>query len=258
VHPLNEIDRVIAPCFGDLPHGFLGRAGGVSSGIFASLNVGLGSSDDRDSVQENRARAVATISPGAALVTLHQIHSAQAVSITTAVADAVRPQADGMATNQPGLALAVLTADCAPVLFADLNAGVIGAAHAGWKGALTGVLANTVSIMESLGAARHNIVAAIGPCIAQRSYEVDDSFRLRFEQHDPECERFFRSGVRALHHQFDLEGFVASQLARCGVSRVHACGEDTYAQADRYFSYRRTTHAGEPDYGRQISLIALP
>ncbi len=252
------IDSVLAPVFGTLPHGFLGRTGGISTDIFASLNVGLGSTDVPASVHENRARAVASVSPGASLVTLHQIHSATAVAINCTAADAARPQADGMASNTPGIALGILTADCAPVLFADARAGVIGAAHAGWKGALGGVLGATVSIMEQLGASRDTIVAAIGPCIAQRSYEVDDGFRLRFEHENPTFERFFRSGARPLHHQFDLEGFVASQLAACGVRQVHACGEDTYAQANRYFSYRRTTHAHEPDYGRQISIIALP
>jgi polyphenol oxidase len=246
------------PLFGDTPHGFLGRTGGVSSGIFSNLNVGLGSSDDRLNVQENRARALDTVLPSAKLVTLHQIHSASAVTIDAPVADDARAKADGMATDKPGLALGILTADCAPVLFLDAKAGVIGAAHAGWKGALTGVLKATISQMEMLGAKSHNIIAAIGPCIAQRSYEVTDAFRLNFETQDAESERFFRSGTRAAHFQFDLEGFVALQLARCGVAKVHATGEDTYAQPDRFFSYRRTTHANEPDYGRQISLIALP
>jgi polyphenol oxidase len=246
------------PLFGDTPHGFLGRTGGVSSGIFSSLNVGLGSNDEKLNVQENRARALGSVLPGASLVTLHQIHSNIAVNIEAPVANEARAQADGMATDKPGLALGILTADCAPVLFLDAKAGVIGAAHAGWKGALTGVLSATIAQMEVLGAKSQNIIAAIGPCIAQRSYEVNDIFRLNFETQDAAYERFFRSSTRVDHFQFDLEGFVALQLARCGITKVHATGEDTYAQPDCFFSYRRTTHAHEPDYGRQISLIALP
>ncbi len=252
------IDVLTVPLFGDTPHGFLGRGGGVSTGIFASLNVGLGSSDVRDQVLENRARAVAAVAPHAQLVTLHQIHSADAVQILMSVAENDRPRADGMVTDRPGLALGILTADCAPVLLVDARAGVIGAAHAGWKGALGGVLAATVAQMEMLGARRDTICAAIGPCIAQRSYEVDDGFRLKFETTDPASERFFGLAQRAGHFLFDLEGFAALQLARAGITKVHACGVDTYANPDHYFSYRRTTHASEPDYGRQVSLIALP
>lgn len=251
------ITLVRAPTLDGVAHGFLGRTGGVSAGIFASLNVGLGSTDDRAAVLDNRHRAVDAVAPGAALVTLHQVHSPTAVVATAAWPDDARPAADGVVTDRPGLALGVLTADCAPVLLADRHAGVIGAAHAGWKGALFGVIEATVAAMAGLGARRDHIAAAIGPCIARKSYEVDDGFRRRFEEHHEAAEHFFAAGQRAAHHQFDLEGFVALRLAEAGVTRVAALGEDTYSQPARFFSYRRTTHRGEPDYGRQVALIAL-
>lgn len=245
--------RTLAP----FRHGFLGRRGGVSTGICAGLNVGLGSGDERQAIRRNRELAVAAVAPGARLVTLHQVHSPIALSVTGAFADDARPHADAMATDRPGLALGILTADCAPVLFADGKAGVVAAAHAGWKGALGGVVEATVAQMEKLGADRANIAAAIGPCIARKSYEVDEPFRRRFVEADPAFEHFFADG-RGSRHQFDLEGFVLSRLAAAGLGRVEALGLDTYADADLFFSYRRATHRGEPDYGRQISLIALP
>ncbi len=245
-----------APSLGGLPHGFFGREGGVSGGIYASLNVGLGSGDDRAAVVENRSRVAAALG-GAVLVNAFQVHSPDVVTVTGPHADDARPKADGLVTDRPGLALSILAADCAPVLFADREAGVIGAAHAGWKPAFTGVLGNTVAAMEALGARRERIAAAVGPCIARRSYEVDDAFLRRFVEADPENERFFAPG-RPGHHRFDLEGFVVARIAEQGVTSIAALGQDTYAQPDRYFSYRRTTHAGEPDYGRQISSIALP
>ncbi|HEY0412568.1 MAG TPA: peptidoglycan editing factor PgeF [Allosphingosinicella sp.] len=238
-------------------HGFLGRQGGVSQGICAGLNVGLGSTDDRGAVRENRRRAVEAVAPGATLVTLHQVHSGDALRVSAPWPDEARPQADGMATDRPGLALGILTADCAPILFADAEAGVIGAAHAGWKGALGGVVDATVAHMERLGAERSRIAAAIGPCIARRSYEVDEAFLRRFAAADPENERFFADGARAGRRLFDLEGYVLSRLAAAGLTRTEALGEDTYAQPDRFFSYRRATHRGEADYGRQVSIIAL-
>jgi YfiH family protein len=244
------------PALAGTRHGFLTRQGGVSSGLFASLNVGLGSSDDRAAVQENRARAVAAVAPGAALVTLHQVHSADVVVVTAPFADDARPPADAMVTNRPGLALGILTADCAPILFADVEAGVIGAAHSGWKGALAGIGAATAAAMESLGARRERIVAAIGPCIARASYEVDLAFQQRFLAVDPEHDRFFSPGKPG-HCQFDLEGLVAATLAAAGLRTVVAMGVDTYPDATRWFSFRRTTHAREPDYGRQLSVIAL-
>lgn len=251
------IDITRARALGAVPHGFLGRTGGLSAGIFASLNVGLGSSDDKEAVRENRRRATDAIGDGLTLVTVHQVHSPQVVE-AGAWPDDARPQADALVTNRPGLALGILTADCAPVLFADPEAGVVGAAHAGWKGALGGVLANTVAAMEKLGANRARIAAAIGPCIARRSYEVDEGFLRRFVEADETHEAFFTSGRREGFHQFDLEGFVARRLSDAGVTTIEALGQDTYAQPARYFSYRRTTHAAEPDYGRQLSLIALP
>jgi YfiH family protein len=237
-------------------HGFVGRRGGVSTGICAGLNVGLGSADDRDSIRENRRRAVAAVAPGAKLVTLHQIHSPEAIYVVAPYADDARPKADAMITDRPGLALGILTADCAPILLVDREAGVAAAAHAGWKGALGGVVEATVAGMERRGAARSRIAAAVGPCIGRRSYEVDEGFLRRFAAADPEHERFFALG-REGHHQFDLEGFVLSRLAASGLTRIEALGEDTYSQPDRFFSYRRATHKGEGDYGRQIALIAL-
>lgn len=241
-----------------LPHGFLGREGGVSTGIHAGLNVGLGSDDDRAAIRENRQLAIEAIAPGAALVTLHQVHSAEAVAVTAPFADEARPHADALVTDRPGLLLGILTADCVPVLFADSQAGVIGAAHAGWKGAIGGVIDATVAAMERLGAHRDRIAAAIGPCIARASYEVDDGFFRRFAEADPENERFFAGGTRPGHHQFDIEAYVAARLAAAGLARIEALGLDTYAGERRFFSFRRATHRGEPGYGRQISLIALP
>ena len=240
-----------------VPHGFLGREGGVSTGILAGLNVGLGSNDDREAIAENRRRAVAAVLPGAALVTVHQVHSAGAVIVSEPFADAARPHADALVTDRPGLLLGILTADCVPVLLADVAGGVVGAAHAGWKGALHGVTDATIEAMEKLGARRERISAATGPCIARASYEVDDAFVRRFEEADPANERFFLFAGKAGHQQFDIEAYVAARLAAAGVGRVETLGLDTYAHADRFFSYRRATHRGEPDYGREISLVGL-
>ncbi len=237
----------------DAPHAFLGRAGGVSRGIYASLNTGLGSGDDPAAVRENRARALGAMQGADSLVTLHQVHSARAVCVAAPIANADRPQADALATRTRGIALGILTADCAPVLLADPRAGVIGAAHAGWKGARDGVIEAVVACMEELGAERANIAAAIGPCIAQSSYEVTDTFAQAFPAPD---QRWFAPG-RPGHRQFALEAFVADQCTRAGIGEVEPLGLDTYAHPDRWFSYRRTTHASEPDYGRQLSLIVL-
>lgn len=249
-----SVDVIRSAALDGVTHGFLGRRGGVSEGIFASLNVGLGSSDDPAAVSENRARAVAAVAPGAELTTLYQIHSAQVVTVNAPLTE--RPQADALVTRAPGLLLGILTADCAPVLFADVQAGVVGAAHAGWKGALGGVTDATIGAMEKLGAHRSHIVAAIGPCIARKSYEVSDAFVETFAKADPANERFF-SGGRAGHGYFDLEGYVAHRLQAAGIERVDALGLDTLSDPQRFFSYRRTTLAGETDYGRQISLIGL-
>jgi YfiH family protein len=249
------------------PHGFLGRTGGVSQGLFESLNVGLGSSDLPANVHENRRRAVDAVAPGARLVTVHQVHSAIAVEAEiwsdaarhdpTGREFQARPQADAIATNRPGLVLGVLTADCAPLLFEDAGAQVVAAAHAGWKGALSGVIGATVDLMERLGASRARIRAAIGPCISRRSYEVGTDFQARFEAADPDFSRFFAAG-RPGHAHFDLEAFCLHRLAEAGISQAEALHTDTCTDPARFFSYRRTTHAGEPDYGRQLSLIALP
>jgi len=250
------IEPIKAAMLRPVSHGFLGRQGGVSKGIYEGLNVGHGSRDARDAVRENRRLAVEAVMPGATLVTLHQVHSPDAV-MAAHWPDDERPHADALVTDRPGLALGILTADCGPVLLADMQAGVIGAAHAGWKGALTGVLGATVDAMEKLGADRGRIVAAIGPLIARRSYEVDDAFARRFAEADPANERFFAAG-RPGHHQFDLEAYIASRLAEAGVRQIEALGLDTYSDPGRFYSFRRSTHRGEPDYGRQIAIIALP
>lgn len=250
----SAVEVIHATALAGSAHGFMGRRGGVSGGIHGGLNVGLGSADDAAAVEENRRRAVEAVLPGAALVTCYQIHSAECVSITGLPGE--RPHADALVTDRPGLALGILTADCAPVLLTDAEAGVVGAAHAGWKGALGGVTDSAVAAMEALGARRERIAAAIGPCIARASYEVDDGFRRRFEAADPANERFF-ADARAGHAQFDLEGYVAHRLALAGVRRIEALGLDTYADEARFFSYRRATHRGEPSYDRQIAIIGL-
>ncbi len=251
------VEVIRSKVLGELPHGFLGRRGGVSQGVCAGLNVGLGTGDERDAIQANRRLALDAVAPGAQLATVHQVHSPSVVPVVAPWPDQGRPHADAMVTERAGLALGILTADCTPVLFADHRAAVVGAAHAGWRGALGGVIEATIEAMEMLGAQRGRIAAAVGPTIARRSYEVDDAFFRRFAAADPEHESFFTAG-RAGHHHFDLEGFVVGRIASAGVETIEALGLDTYSDADRFFSYRRATHLGEPDYGRQISLIALP
>jgi YfiH family protein len=246
-----------ADLLASVPHGFLGRRGGVSEGICAGLNVGLGSGDDPALIEENRRRAVNAVAPGASLITVHQIHSAEVVEVTRAWPHDRRPQADAMVTSRPGLALGILTADCTPVLLADREVGIVGAVHAGWKGAYAGVLAATVAAMVRLGADPDRILAAVGPTIGRRSYEVDEGFFARFVEADEDFDLFFTDG-RPGHYQFDLEGFVLARLAAAGVRRIEALGLDTYVDPARFYSYRRATHRGEPTYGRQISIIALP
>jgi hypothetical protein len=252
-----SVEVIRAAALDGIPHGFLGRRGGVSCGIVAGLNVGMGTQDDPDAVTRNRLRAVAAVRPGSTLVTLYQIHSADALTVLEPREEGGRLRGDALVTDRPGLLLGILTADCAPVLLADREAGVVGAAHAGWKGALGGVTDTTLLAMEALGARREAIVAAIGPCIARASYEVDAAFHARFVADDPANDRFFADG-RADHHRFDLEAYVAHRLAAVGVTRVEALGLDTYADDGRFFSYRRATHRGEGDYGRQIALIGVP
>lgn len=239
-----------------MPHGFAGRRGGCSTGLYAGANVGLGSEDDPALVRRNRDLVRDAVLPGSALMTVHQVHSADVVTVDAGVADDARPAADALVTDRPGLLLGILTADCVPVLFADPEAGVVGAAHAGWKGAIGGVTDRTIATMEALGAGRGAIVAAIGPCIGRASYEVTDAFALRFEADDGANERFFSEG-RAGHRQFDIAAYVAARVAGAGVGRVELLDEDTYSQADRFFSYRRSCHLCEADYGRQLSVIGL-
>ncbi|MFC3579732.1 peptidoglycan editing factor PgeF [Sphingomonas hylomeconis] len=253
---MSGIEAIRARALGDVAHGFLGRRGGVSTGILSGLDMGRRGQEPTPELIENRARAIAAVRPGARLLTVHQVHSAHVATVTEAYDENARPHADALVTDRPGLALGILTADCAPVLFADAQAGVIGAAHAGWKGALAGVTDATIAAMEQLGARRERIAAAIGPCIARASYEVDDGFARTFGAQDPANERFFAPGKPG-HHQFDLEAYVVHRLAGAGLTRIEALGLDTYADAARFFSFRRATHANEPDYGRQISIIAL-
>lgn len=239
------------------PHGFFGRRGGTSTGDMAGLNVGYGSSDDRGAIAENRARAIAAVLAGAELATVHQVHSATAVAVEHPWAQDQRPHADAMVTDRPNLLLGILTADCAPVLMADAEAGVVGAAHAGWRGALAGVTDSAIAAMEGLGARRERIAAAVGPCIGQASYQVDETFRGRFLGLEPASDRFFALGPEGRPH-FDLTAYVAARLTAAGIASVEALGLDTYADADRFYSYRRSTHRGEADYGRQLSCIAVP
>ena len=236
-------------------HGFLGRRGGVSKGAIAGLNTGPGSGDNPEAIAENRARAIEAVSPGARLVSVYQVHSPDCVIVEEPWEESSRPEADALVTARPGLVLGVLTADCAPVLLADPVVNVVGAAHAGWKGAISGVTDRTIEAMETLGASAQRIVAAVGPCIAQQSYEVDEAFRDRFVDNDAENSVFFAGGAPG-HHQFDLEGYVAMRLRAARLASVETLGMDTYAQSDRFFSYRRAAHLGQPGYGRQISLIA--
>jgi len=248
--PLDELPGV--------RHGFFGREGGVSDGIYASLNCGFGSDDSAALVAENRARAAGRLGVTAAqILTLYQTHSPDVTTVTEPWAPEAAPRGDALVTNRPGLALGLLTADCAPVLLADAAAGVVGAAHAGWRGALSGIVEATVAAMQALGATTEGTVAAIGPTIARRSYEVGPGFPQPFLDDDPESERFFVAGARAGHWHFDLAGYVAWRLARAGVARVALLPHDTCADAVQYFSYRRSCHNQEPDYGRNLSAICL-
>lgn len=253
---MSEVEVIRAVSLGGLPHGFLGRRGGVSSGELAGLNIGYGSNDDRAAIDENRRRAIAALLPGAALATVHQVHSADVVYVERPWPQMERPQADAMVTDRPGVLLGILTADCAPVLFADGEAGVIGAAHAGWRGAFAGVTDQTIAAMERLGARRDDIHAAVGPCIGLKSYEVDEAFRERFVAQSRDNARFFVAGAAAKPH-FDLEAYVVHRLLAAGIGEVEALHLDTYVDPERFYSFRRATHRGEADYGRQLSAVAL-
>lgn len=241
---------------GDVRHGFFTRRGGASSGIYAGLNCGPGSSDQREAVALNRGRVAAALEVAAdRLLSLHQIHSADVV-VAGQEGWGERPRADAVVTTAPGVALGILTADCAPVLFADRAAGVIGAAHAGWRGAIDGVLEATVGAMVRLGADRGAIVAVVGPTISQRNYEVGPEFFEQFRAEEAGYEQHFAPGTGD-RLQFDLPGFVLRRLREAGVGAAEWVGHCTYSDPQRFFSYRRSTHAGEPDYGRLISAIRL-
>ncbi len=241
-----------------LRHAFFTRAGGVSVGLYAGLNCGFGSGDSREKVAENRRLAAAALGLAPErLLTLYQTHSPDVMVVDSSWAQEEAPRADAMVTATRGLALGILTADCGPLLLADAVAGVIGAAHAGWKGALTGVLESTLQAMESLGASRTRIHAALGPCIARDSYEVGPDFPAPFLEQDPGNARFFAPKEAGGRPYFDLGGYIAARLSAAGLESVDRLAQDTYAEEARFFSYRRATHRGESDYGRGLSAICL-
>ena len=254
------VTPVASPLLSALPgvrHGFFTREGGVSAGVYASLNVGRGSRDDPAAVEQNRARAAAWFDrPPEALLTAYQVHSAQALE-AEAFDGGARPEGDAVVASTPGPVCGALAADCAPVLLADAEARVVAAAHAGWKGALGGIVEATVAAMERAGASRGRIVAAVGPCIAPQSYEVAADFRDAFGARAPDADRFFAPRGSAERWSFDLPGFVLDRLAGAGVAQAEWVGLDTYADEARFFSNRRAFHRGEADYGRLLSAIAL-
>ena len=239
-----------------LTHGFFTRLGGYSSGFFSSLNCGLGSGDDVSLVTKNRAKVADDLGVAHShLVSAYQVHSADVVVVDAPFVE--RPKVDGLVTNKRGLALGILTADCGPVLFADHQAGVIGACHAGWKGALTGVTDSTVEAMEGLGAKRKNIIAVLGPTISQKAYEVGPEFPRPFLEQNTSNKIYFISSVKNDHYMFDLPAYLVDRLKAFGVGQVFNLGLCTYSDSEHFFSYRRTTHFHENDYGRLISAIAL-
>ncbi len=252
---------VVSPLLAAMPnvaHGFFTREGGASRGLYDSLNCGIGSADTRGDVVENLGRVARHLSTTPdRLVTCHQIHSSTALLIDAPWTPDARPKADALVTRTRGLAIGALAADCTPVLFADPKAGVIGAAHAGWKGALGGILQSTLAVMEQAGAQRAKIVAVVGPCISQAAYEVGPEFEATFREADAAYAAYFAKANPEARARFDLPGFVADRLRAAGVGQVETLSECTYLQPTRFFSYRRTTHAHEADYGRQISAIAL-
>lgn len=259
--PQSKLEPMTAACLAELPgvkHGFFSRQGGVSGGIYASLNCGFGSNDEHDVVAENRRRVASYLMPSASSVlTVHQVHSAVAVVVDREIARADLPKVDGLVTRTKGLVIGALAADCAPVLFADAEAGVIGAAHSGWRGAVGGIVEATVAAMEQIGARRDRIRACVGPCINQRNYEVGDAFMADVVARDPAYAAFFaRMGAGGLPH-FDLPGFVVAQLRRARIGTIEQLTPCTYENESLYFSFRRTTHRKEPDYGRQISALVL-
>ncbi|NQV56819.1 MAG: peptidoglycan editing factor PgeF [Rhodospirillales bacterium] len=248
-----ELDRLPG-----LAHGFFTRAGGVSDGHFASLNCGFGSGDDLDNVAENRRRVLGLLgAPDAQLITAYQQHTNTAIEVDAPWAPQDPPIADAMATRRRGVALGILSADCAPVLMVDSDAGIIGAAHAGWRGALDGITDSLVDLMERMGAKADNITAVIGPCIAQISYEVGPEFYDRFHGNDLANDKFFDPSAQDGHWMFDLSGYVALRLESRSVGRTSQMGLDTCAEDQPFFSYRRATLLGEKQYGRAISAIML-
>mgnify|MGYP005995484813 FL=1 len=250
------LTALTSPLLSPLRHGFYTRLGGASSGIFEGLNCGQGSSDQAEAVEINRSRVAEDMGGDLdRLVGVHQYHSADVVTVSEQ--HEIKPKADAIVTATRGLILSILTADCQPVLFADAKAGVIGAAHAGWRGVVDGVLENTVDAMVTLGAERSNISAVIGPCISQPNYEVGQEFLEEFMERDPANSRFFINGQAADKYLFDLPAFGLNALREAGVQNAEWIKACTYANADRFFSYRRTTHKGEADYGRLISTITL-
>ena len=250
-----------APSLSALPHirhAFFTRRGGVSDGIYASLNGGLGSKDAPDRVRENRSRMAAALGVAPVrFLTCHQIHSPAVVVAEGPWTRDTTPEADAIVTREPGLAVGVLTADCGPVLFAEAGAGVVGATHSGWKGALGGVLEATIAAMEKLGADRARIRAAVGPLIRQPNYEVGPEFVARFTEADPANEQYFAPSAKAGHALFDLPGYITACLRRAGIGGIEDLNLCTYADPARFFSYRRTTHHAEPDYGRHVNAIVL-
>jgi polyphenol oxidase len=252
-----KLDSPLLSAVPGLRHAFFSREGGVSDGIYACLNGGLGSNDDPANVAENRRRMAEQMGVAPShFLGVHQIHSPDAVVATGPWEGASRPRADAIVTRTEGLAIGITAADCGPILFVDPNARVIGAAHAGWKGALTGIVESTVDAMEGLGGERANIVAAIGPLIRQQSYEVGNEFVERFLEADAENALFFLPAARAGHAMFDLGGFIRRRLENAGVLVVDDIGVDTYSD-QRFFSYRRSVHRQEPDYGRHVHAIVL-
>ncbi len=259
--PNDQADRIEAPALAGLEgisHGFFTRRGGVSTGIYASLNTGRGSDDDEDAVSANRQRVCDALGvPLQALATPYQVHSAAAVYVTEAWPQGAGPKADAVVTDRPGVAVGVGTADCGPVLFADPVEKIVAATHSGWKGALTGIIEATLDAMLALGAKHHHIVAVLGPTISGKSYEVGPEFAERFETADAANRSWFTASDRPGHFRFDLPGYIVGRLERAGVGQAVNLDRCTYADEELFFSYRRTTHRNEPDYGRMLSAIVI-
>ena len=239
-------------------HAFFTRSGGVSTGVYRSLNCSHGSHDEKEAIIENRRRAMAKLGlPAHALVTCRQVHGVNIINVNGKMESAQSMEADGLVTNQRGIALGVLTADCAPIILVDVSAGVIGSIHAGWRGALAGVIEAGIESMVGLGAQIESINASIGPCIGPSSYEVGSEFAHQFVKESRNVETFFKPALRSGHYFFDLSGYAEMRLVACGVRGIDRCPEDTYLDVDRFFSFRRSRHAAEDDYGRTLSAVVL-